>query len=71
MDDRIRRAVYHAIYGTPALERYALEAVPPVHIIVKNALEGGGYRGRQDIAGIKANGVSGGFALANDLRVDT
>jgi hyperosmotically inducible protein len=42
-DDRIRRAVYNAIYGTAGLDRYALQAVPPIHIIVKNgnvALEG-------------------------------
>src|SRR5579859_5930037 len=32
-DDRIRRAVYRAIYGTAGLDRYALQAVPPIHII--------------------------------------
>jgi hyperosmotically inducible protein len=75
MDDRIRRAVYRAIYGTPALERYALQAVPPVHIIVKNGkvtLEGVvATEADKNIAGIKANGVSGVFALANNLRVET
>ena len=35
-DDRIRRAVYRAIYGNSALSRYALAAVPSIHIVVKN-----------------------------------
>src|SRR6266481_1855160 len=35
-DDRIRLAVYRAIYGHPALNLYQLRAVPPIHIIVKN-----------------------------------
>src|SRR5262249_15495591 len=42
-DDRIRLAVYQAIYGHTSLNRYSLRAVPPIHIIVKNgnvALEG-------------------------------
>jgi hypothetical protein len=32
-DDRIRLAVYTAIYGHTALNRYALNAFPPIHII--------------------------------------
>ena len=36
MDDQIRRAVYRAIFGDPALSRYAESAVPSIHIIVKN-----------------------------------
>ena len=35
-DDRIRREVYRAIYGNPALNEYQMRAVPPIHIIVKN-----------------------------------
>jgi hyperosmotically inducible protein len=35
-DDRIRRAVYNAIYGNEVLSQYALRAVPPIHIIVEN-----------------------------------
>src|ERR1700736_5336494 len=35
-DDRIRRAVYHAIYSQPGLDMYSLRAVPTIHIIVKN-----------------------------------
>jgi len=36
-DQRIRLAVYVATYGQPILSQYALQAVAPVHIIVKNA----------------------------------
>src|SRR5262245_59661249 len=33
-DDRLRIALYRAIYGSPQLNRYALQAVPSVHIVV-------------------------------------
>jgi hyperosmotically inducible protein len=73
-DDRIRRAVYGAIYRTPGLDRYALQAVPPIHIIVKNgnvALEGVvATEGDKNLAGIKANGVSGVFSVKNNLRAE-
>src|SRR5688572_28033552 len=35
-DDRIRQAAFRSIYGHTALNRYAVGAVPPIHIIVKN-----------------------------------
>jgi hyperosmotically inducible protein len=35
-DDELRRAVYRAIFEDKTLERYAIQAVPPIHIIVKN-----------------------------------
>jgi hyperosmotically inducible protein len=73
-DDRIRLAVYRAVYGHTALNRYALQAVPPIHIIVKNgnvALEGVvASAGDKNIAGIQANGVSGVFAVKNNLQVE-
>src|ERR1035438_3796042 len=31
MDDGIRLAEYRAIYGDPSLNRYAMQAVPPIH----------------------------------------
>ena len=34
-DDRIRLAVYRAVYRQASLSRYALQAIPPIHIIVK------------------------------------
>ena len=35
-DDRIRGQVYRSIYYHPNFTRYAVRAVPPIHIIVKN-----------------------------------
>jgi hyperosmotically inducible protein len=73
-DDRIRMAEYRAIYGTPGLDRYGLQAVPPVHIIVENGnvtLEGVvATQADKDLAGIKANGMSGVFSVKNNLRVE-
>src|SRR5512140_225222 len=31
VDDHSRLAVYRAIYGHPGLDRYALQAIPPIH----------------------------------------
>src|SRR6266571_4211179 len=36
MDDRLRLREYRAIYGQTGLEKYALQSVPPIHIIVDN-----------------------------------
>jgi hyperosmotically inducible protein len=36
MDDQLRRALYRAIYGDPALSRYGFSSVASIHIIVKN-----------------------------------
>ena len=73
-DDRIRLAAYRTIYGHPALNRYSLQAVPPIHIIVKNGnitLEGmTANEGDKNIAGIQANGVQGAFGVTNNLRVE-
>lgn len=73
-DDRIRLAVYRAIYGHTALNRYALQAVPPIHILVKNGnvtLEGVvANESDKNIANIQANGVSGVFSVKNNLRVE-
>jgi hyperosmotically inducible protein len=74
LDDRIRRAVYRAIYGHPGLDRYALQAIPPIHIIVENGkvtLEGVvSSQGDKTLANIRANGVSGVFSVVNNLRVE-
>jgi hyperosmotically inducible protein len=73
MDDRIRIRLYHAIYGYGPLEKYALGVQKPIRIIVKNghvALEGVVDNvGDKNIAGIRANGVSGIFSVANNLVV--
>jgi hyperosmotically inducible protein len=73
-DNRIRIAVYHAIYRQPGLDRLGLQAVPPIHIIVKNGnvtLEGVVLnKGDSTRAFIAANGVSGVFSVKNNLRVE-
>ena len=73
-DDQLRRALFRAIYSKPQLERYALSAVPPIHIIVKNGnvtLEGAvANAGDKNVAGIAANGVSGVFSVKNNLVPD-
>ncbi len=73
-DDRLRLAVLRAIYSQPALQRYALGAIPSIHIIVKNGnvtLEGVVlHESEKQIAGMRANGVSGVFSVVNQLRAE-
>jgi hyperosmotically inducible protein len=73
-DDRIRLAVYRAVYRQASLSRYALQAVPPIHIIVKNGnvrLEGVVMtEADKNLAGLQAKGVSGAFSFSNNLRVE-
>jgi hyperosmotically inducible protein len=73
-DDRIRLAEYRAIYSQATLNRYALQAVPPIHIIVKNGhvtLEGMvANESDKNVAGLMANGVVGVFSVTNNLRID-
>jgi hyperosmotically inducible periplasmic protein len=72
-DDRIRRALYRAIYGYPALQKYALGVQQPIRIIVKNGnatLEGVvDNETDKNIANIRARGVSGVFSVTNNLQV--
>jgi BON domain-containing protein len=73
-DDRIRRAVYHAIYGNEVLSQYALRAVPPIHIIVENGnvtLEGVVARQMdKQIAEMQTKSVPGVFSVTDNLRVE-
>ena len=73
-DDRLRRALFRAIYGFEGMERYALPAIKPIRIIVKNgrvALEGVvANEMDKNLAGIRANGVSGVFQVTNNLQVE-
>jgi hyperosmotically inducible protein len=74
-DDNIRRGVYRAIYGDASLStRYGFRAVQSIHIIVKNGnvrLEGVvANEFDRNLAGIRANGVSGAFHVENDLKVE-
>src|SRR5689334_23882664 len=73
-DDRIRLAVAHALFSNDSpLFRYAMGALPPIHIIVKNGhvtLEGVvDNESDKNLANIKASGVPGVFAVENHLMV--
>ena len=74
-DDRLRLQVAHAIYGYPALSRYAMGAVPAIHIIVDNGhvtLTGAvNSESEKQIAGIRASGAGLSFGpVVNNLSVD-
>ncbi len=74
-DDRIRLAVYWAIYSEQSpLRRYAVQAVPPIHIIVSGGhvtLEGVvANEGEKHHANILARQVSGVFSVTNHLRTE-
>jgi hyperosmotically inducible protein len=73
-DSRIRRAEFRAIYSRPQLQRYALGALPPLHIIVKNGnvtLEGAVANNMdKTVAVLAAKGVPGVFSVTDHLAVD-
>jgi len=74
-DDQIRRATYRAIYGqnSPLFE-YALRAVPPIHILVKNGnvtLKGVVLNEMdRQLAETAARGVENTFDVKNELSVE-
>jgi hyperosmotically inducible protein len=72
-DDRLRVALFRAIYQYPALQRYELGVQKPIRIIVKNGhvtLEGVvDSEGDKNLAGLRANTVPGIFEVKNNLRV--
>jgi hyperosmotically inducible protein len=73
-DDRIRRQVARAVFNDSRLSMYAIQPVPPIHIIVKNGhvnLEGMvRTQTDKDDAFIRANGVPGVFSVENHLQVE-
>jgi hyperosmotically inducible periplasmic protein len=73
-DDRIRLSVARAVYGHPALNRYALGANPSIRVIVKNGnvtLKGVvASEMDSNIAFLRANGVAGTFQVENQLAVE-
>jgi hyperosmotically inducible periplasmic protein len=73
MDDQIRRAVYRAIYGDPGLSRYGFQAVPSIHIIVKNGnvtLEGVvDNESDKNLANLRASAIPNVFSVTNNLVV--
>jgi hyperosmotically inducible protein len=73
MDDGLRRRLFRAIYGYPAMEKYALGVQKPIRIIVKSGrvtLEGVVDNDTdKNIANLRANGVPGIFSVTNNLQV--
>jgi hyperosmotically inducible protein len=74
IDSQIRRATFRSIYGEPGLStKYAYQAIPPIHIIVDNGkvtLEGVvDSEADKNLAGLRANQVSGVFSVTNNLVV--
>jgi hyperosmotically inducible protein len=73
-DDRIRIAVYRAIYGNPSLNRYGIQSIPSIHIIVKNGnvTLTGVVANQMDkaIADVQARSVPGTFSVTNNLLVE-
>ena len=73
-DDQVRRAEFRAIYGFEGFDRYAIEANPPIHIIVENGhvTLTGVVANDQDknLAGVRANSVPNVFSVQNNLQVE-
>jgi len=73
-DDQIRWQVFRAIYQDSVLSRYAWQAVPPIHIVVRNGhvtLEGVVNASMERaVANARANAVAGVFSVVNNLRVE-
>jgi len=73
-DDQLRHALARAIYGDPYFIHYGTQALPPIHIVVKN--------GNVTLVGVVNNEVDRAkaesnarfaatfFSLTNDLRVE-
>lgn len=72
-DDRLRIALFHAIYGYPALQRYELGVVKPIRIVVKSGrvtLEGVvDSEADKNLVNVQANSVPGIFSVTNNLQV--
>jgi len=60
-DNRIRRAEFRAIYSTPGFEKYAIQAVPPIHIIVD--------MGHVTLTGVVANQMDKQLAITRANQV--
>jgi hyperosmotically inducible protein len=73
MDDQLRRELFRAIYSDPGLQKYAIQAVPSIHIIVKNGNVTlvGGVDNEMDknLANLRASQVPNVFSVKNNLAV--
>lgn len=73
-DDAIRKRAYRAVYLAPDFEKYAIQAIPPIRIIVKN--------GNITLLGVvndpidktkaemAAKTISNVFSVTDNLRID-
>ena len=72
-DDGLRARLYRNIYGYGPLQRYSLGVNKPIRIIVQNGhvtLVGVvANEFDKNVAGMRANGVSGVFSVDNQLQV--
>lgn len=73
MDNRIRFEVARAVYGSPSLNRYAIDPAAPIRIAVQNGnVELYGMVDSvadRNVAFLRANGVPGVFTVKNYLAV--
>jgi hyperosmotically inducible periplasmic protein len=73
MDWQIRRAEYRAIYGFDGLWKYAMGALPPLHIVVDmgHVTLYGVVDSQSDknLVGLRAKTVPDVFSVTNDLEV--
>jgi hyperosmotically inducible protein len=74
-DDRLRVQVARAIYRDPSLNRYSMQALPPIHVIVDNGRVtlNGVVSTEMDkqIAGVRASTAGLSFGpVVNNLRVE-
>src|SRR5262245_33804922 len=74
-DNQLRVALYRAIYDwNSPLFRYAMRAMPPIHIVVENGrvtLKGAvATQLESQLASNAANQVPGVFEVRNELRID-
>jgi hyperosmotically inducible protein len=74
-DDRLRLLVARAIYGEPSLQRYALQPLKPIHILVENGhvtLAGAvSTESDKEIAGMRASSAGLSFGpIVNNLQVE-
>jgi osmotically-inducible protein OsmY len=73
-DDSIRLQVARAIFRDPTMSMYAIQPVPPIHILVDNGhvtLEGVVRTPMEkEIAGIRANSAMSFGMVTNNLRVE-
>jgi hyperosmotically inducible protein len=73
-DDRLRMELYRRIYRQASLEKYAVQSIPPIRIIVNNGrvtLKGTVLNeGDKAIAYAEARSVPGIFEVINELQVE-